>query len=827
MIFMAELRCPMCGKSNPPQTEVCQFCQARLTPLIISSSFDESEPGQPGESDDLSPAVDGAIPDWLDGLREDDEGPAEDNAQDAGVDSAEIWSPEEEQRLSSAFTFSPEEENLSDEDWLTRLTGQQESQPEDQTPVESEAAEDQDSAAFLGMEEFASDEEASDWLAEFQTSTLGLEEPAETSPSEDEQDIDASAGAERPHWLDLIRAQQQKENEQAGSLSPLEEENLESGARLGGEPAGEAGQSDWLSDIGMEEDEEALAIDAKDLPDWLAETGILQPGERAEAGQAFPGWMVESELSEEQPASEAEQSATDWGAGISTGGVGESREPRQDLPDWLTNIAEQDTDQSGLPEPVESEGGEDFSAEDEGGLPDWLTKLETTAAEPPSGSGVQALILDDDESLAKADAEDVEIAADQDISAVPDWLNQIAPQEEQAGGTTLAEGELEPDLAGAQLPSWLQAMRPVESAAPSAPAAEERAKMVEKVGPLAGLAGVLPAEPEYAHLSKPKSSLVKLQVSDSQQAHITLLENLLAEEGQAKPIVARSAITTQYFLRLLLALVIMVSVIAPLWLNRQFLPLPDPAGVPIEVLDFHRAVTGLPSGAPVLVAFDYEPSFSGELDAIATAALAEMADGGGQLVMVSTNPTGPVLAERFVAARLANTGASTINLGYIPGGAAGLLAFAQTPRDINPFDLRGTRVWETVPLASLEDVSDFAMVIVITENPDTARSWIEQVQPFLEDVGKPMLMVLSAQAEPMVRPYYEANPKQVNGMISGLAGGAAFESISRAEGTARLYWDAFGAGLIIAAALILLGGIASLVLALISKTNKSKVEGAL
>jgi hypothetical protein len=504
------------------------------------------------------------------------------------------------------------------------------------------------------------------------------------------------------------------------------------------------------------------------------------------------------------------------------------QENKRNLPDWLSKISDQDVDQSGLPTPVESGEGENYPPEEESSLPDWLTKLETTASDQVAGSGVPALILDDEEeALAFAGTQKLEVPPEQDISAVPDWLNQIAAQEEQAEGAAPVEGELEPELAAAQLPSWLQAMRPVEAAAPSVPAAEEGAKLVEKVGPLAGLAGILPAEPEFAHLSKPKSSLVKLQVSDNQQTHITLLENLLAEEGQPKPLTARPVITSQYFLRLLIALVVLVSVIAPLWLNRQLLPMPDPSGVSKEVFDFNRAVAGLSSGAPVLIAFDYEPSFSGELDALAAAAVTEAAEQGAQLVMISTNPTGPILAERFMSVRLANNDANYINLGYIPGGAAGLLAFAQNPREVSPFDLRGARVWETAPLASVNSLSDFAMVMVMTENPDVARSWIEQVQPFLGTVDKPMLMVLSAQAEPMVRPYYETDPRQVNGMISGLAGGAAFESISGAEGGARLYWDAFGAGLIIAAALILLGGIASLVLALLSKSDKSEVEGDL
>jgi hypothetical protein len=88
-------------------------------------------------------------------------------------------------------------------------------------------------------------------------------------------------------------------------------------------------------------------------------------------------------------------------------------------------------------------------------------------------------------------------------------------------------------------------------------------------------------------------------------------------------------------------------------------------------------------------------------------------------------------------------------------------------------------------------------------------------------------MVLSAQAEPMVRPYYETSPRQVSGMISGLAGGAAYESISGNIGVSRQYWDAFGMGSISAVGIILAGALVSLVMALLSKPEDKEVEGVL
>jgi len=83
-------------------------------------------------------------------------------------------------------------------------------------------------------------------------------------------------------------------------------------------------------------------------------------------------------------------------------------------------------------------------------------------------------------------------------------------------------------------------------------------------------------------------------------------------------------------------------------------------------------------------------------------------------------------------------------------------------------------------------------------------------------------MILSAQAAPMIHPYYESG--QVQGMMAGLAGGAAYENLRRIEGgAAGKYWDAFSLCLLVAAMLILIGGLVNAGLATVAR-NKRKGE---
>jgi hypothetical protein len=140
---MADVKCPMCGKPNPADAEVCEYCQARLKPLIISNLGNsdpadllaglrtpgetnpvEPETPEPAASEDDStdwlarirarhqvetPAVEGEVPtggeeaisDWLTSLRRDAEEPAPtDDALSRLFGEAAPAAPESEPALS-------------------------------------------------------------------------------------------------------------------------------------------------------------------------------------------------------------------------------------------------------------------------------------------------------------------------------------------------------------------------------------------------------------------------------------------------------------------------------------------------------------------------------------------------------------------------------------------------------------------------------------------------------------------------------------------------------------------------------------------------------
>jgi hypothetical protein len=219
-----------------------------------------------------------------------------------------------------------------------------------------------------------------------------------------------------------------------------------------------------------------------------------------------------------------------------------------------------------------------------------------------------------------------------------------------------------------------------------------------------------------------------------------------------------------------------------------------------EIINFRQAIDTLPDSASVLVVFDYQPAYAGEMEQTGRPVLGHLINKNARLAFVSSSPMGVLMNERMMSQHPEYPiNDKYVDLGYLPGGEAGIQVFASNPRTFG--NIYQGDPWNTPALAGIEKFSDFGAVFVLTDNPDTGRMWIEQTSQALQ--GKPMLMVISAQAEPMIRPYY---PGQIQGLVSGLAGGAAYQQVGSYP-----YWDSYAVGMIATELLIVLGGIWALV----------------
>jgi hypothetical protein len=249
--------------------------------------------------------------------------------------------------------------------------------------------------------------------------------------------------------------------------------------------------------------------------------------------------------------------------------------------------------------------------------------------------------------------------------------------------------------------------------------------------------------------------------------------------------------------------------------------MPISSNLPVEGSALSSAVTGLPTGANVLVVIDYEPALAGEMEAIGGPVLDQMVSRSqANLSFLSTTPNGPALAERLLASAGINTldgfgyqaGVQYHNLGFLPGGSAGVLGFVEGPGNV-------------IPAAQVASFSEYAAILVMTDHAESGRVWVEQLQnrkqidPLL--AGQPLLVAASAQAGPLLQPYVDS--RQVAGMLSGLADAARYEAFSASgPGTARSYWDAFGAGLALSVVLMIAGSLWSLLAAMRARRLEAK-----
>ncbi len=329
------------------------------------------------------------------------------------------------------------------------------------------------------------------------------------------------------------------------------------------------------------------------------------------------------------------------------------------------------------------------------------------------------------------------------------------------------------------------------------------------------LEGVLPIETPLIYY-RPPVLLDKVQISDSQQNYIGLLEKLINSTDAGNPELPPSGGVPLRWQKLILALVLAASLLtAMVFFKGKEIEV----DLPPELIAVTRWIDDLPPGAPVLVAIDYPASAIGEMELTASPVIEHLMDRESYLVLVSTQPTGPLQAERLIKQVSANRQRQSgnlpysqfVNLGFIPGGASGLAGFAISPAKfaeypLSPIEADQPDPWANPPLSGVSSLDSFAMIIVITESPDTARNWIEQIQPELN--WTPFIMVLSVQADPVIRSYYENNSTIIQGMVVGIAGGTGYEELTGIQAGTSQKWPLYVAGIwILGISLVITAGV--------------------
>jgi hypothetical protein len=726
-------------------------------PEWLLEDSDETQPSTtPASGEEMAAFSDGDLPDWI----------AESNKEDTSL-------PAPGADETAIFKSS----DLAD--WLSEIPGEEE--PETPAVPTGETA------------LYRPGEDLPDWLSELPKATDTEPEPLDMTGDE----TAIFSGDDLPDWL--------------SELNGESEPNAQS-------PAGD----------------ETAAFRVDDLPDWLSgideatETTPVQPSPAEE----LPSWLLADEnqavqpeeTSEWKPEDEAVSFSTDtnWfeklGAGAAGAGLpeGEASES-QDLEgeptdnefelDQAVSETEEIVDPSIAeePEPETPAEEEDFAVaafelED---LPDWLSEESVDVPQSEPTSVTPAFIMDEGDELDETEIEQAHPFSEEDI---PAWLTA-----EEEITTDEVESE---DLTRTTLPNWVEAMRPVETVALSGATASNEEIRTEKAGPLAGLTGVLPAEVSAIDYGRPPTYSMRLRVSDKQRASAALLETVLEEESKPRELQREKPGTSQAILRLLVGILLITVILLSGGLTNVAQP---PNSGSTNVIHFAQRMETLPIGGTVLLAVDFDPGYSSEMSLAGRGVIQQLLARDNKLVIVSTSVAGPVLAEELVLGAMPEDitrNDRVINLGFLPGGIISLKEFTLAPRTAARYGMdwvrTGQPAWQHPYLQNVHQITDFSLVLVLTDSGDTGRMWLEQVKPNIGAV--PMMMVTTAQAAPILHPYLTGG--QLDGLISGLSGGRSYShrlSAAEYENT----WAAFRAGVLVTIALIFIGilfrGIASLI----------------
>jgi hypothetical protein len=551
---------------------------------------------------------------------------------------------------------------------------------------------------------------------------------------------------------------------------------------------------------------EAVRTPEEDLPEWLRTLGVgTQAAPNMPPAEARPtAWLGTPGALQGGPAIIAQETSAEeqpeWLRGLGTSptapeaGAPAAAAESEEQPEWLRSL--------GVTTPLPGQPGGIPPLEPSAGAeqPEWLRGLDTAATIPA--------IQEPGGPVSPFGAGEAALPPEAERGKLPDWLANLAPAKPTGQGERQPVAITGSHLAPVALPSWLEAMRPVEVQRPTI--TPEVDDYEETVGVLAGLHGVLRAQPAVTQPGKSAVQVHRLEISDAQAKQANLLTRTLAEAAEAHPAAKRSFWRTLPLARLAVFAVLFVAFVTPLIF-------PEAKGFFTSAPSWNQAaqdafnlVDKLSPAEPVLVAFDYDPAQAGELDPLAQAIVSNLKRHSVPVVGISTTPVGAATGEALLSQVYTDTsayGSQYVNLGYLPGGPVGMLQITNGLKPLFGADYRGSEtVWDSTFLTRTQQLSNFGAIVLVSATPDTVRAWVEQLQ--YSSPRPAIIAAVSAGAEPLVRPYYNTDPAkaQIKGLVTGILGAAQYERQAGVPGVASGdMWDVLGWGLLVII-VVLVGG---------------------
>jgi hypothetical protein len=682
------------------------------------------------------------------------------------------------------------------------------------------AADTADGGAVPPAEQQSADEvEALDWMAELPPGFDSVPEP-EVSAAQPEQpaaEMRAEGEADALDWMSEVA-------EAPGVALPdwMQSESSDEGAEAS-LMAEEADIPEWMRGLAPVEESLAAAsvvtpsddVETEQALDWLAE--IEETGALDMAPMAAPA--VPSSIPTPEPAVPVETDALDLDLGASSLDIDRllNLPPSEPIPDDSALTA---------PEFVDLEAPLDL---------DEIFGPESAPPEPAPETPVTGLAELVPPSPPPAPP------PQQKGAPLPAWVSDMRPSDEPV---VLRIGDQKIRMEESPAAGLDPMLRQLRERSHEVAAQGSGGSPPPAGGPLSGISGaIVPAAGALPGKATGLRGVAGLIVSDMQARRVKMLENLLTtqeellrqqmarsdEEIEAR---AQSAVfrrTRARFKpdRLLVTLLLVLVIVAPFFTDATNLfSMPNAAaltGAPRARLESVGAAVDAIGGAQLdaapfaLVAFEYGPTASGELDDLARAVLRDLVGRGVRPVVVSTYPSGAIHAYGIMAGlgrdRLLTMREDYVMLGYLPGGAAGVRALISALHEpgLQRQFVFGTDI-EGRPAALDEAALDSLRTnpaFLLAETQDDVRNWAEQFRVPGTGEGLPLVLLTTASASPAAAAYSQEG--RITGPLVGLRDALLYQearglfATAEAERVAAQRWQSTGLGALLAAVTILIG----------------------
>ena len=242
------------------------------------------------------------------------------------------------------------------------------------------------------------------------------------------------------------------------------------------------------------------------------------------------------------------------------------------------------------------------------------------------------------------------------------------------------------------------------------------------------------------------------------------------------------------------------------------LPFLFPIGLPVTASSgtqtIYDAIEALPTGSVVGLSFDYTPGTYSEIHPQAIAVFQHVLMRPDlKAVLFGFWQAGPMFADEILQKEQVDLmgkeyGIDFVNLGFIPGGEAGMAAFAADIHATAPVDHAGNNIADLPMMADIKTANDIGFLFSFNAGNPGIVEMLRQVQgPYKIEYAAGG----SALAVPINMPY--VNSGQMIGLLSGLSGAAEYESLIAKPAMGIASMDAISMSQLVIIFFIILGNI--------------------